>query len=295
MYVDAIERIKSYIRPIHSIARFHGHAPVVPGSATLFFVNEDGFAVTCRHVAINILRSAQINAAYRRYKGMEGELRNHPDRSRLMRDLQTKFNIQDGTIKQLHNRFINCVDGDEPPVITPHPNEHVDLALVQFKNFRQRLYTGYATFLKDTSRIKPGRTLCRIGYPFPDFTNFRYNPRVDDIEWSEEPTHYVSFPIDGIITRLLPNKKGIVEIEMSTPGLVGQSGGPLFDAGGLVNGMQSATDQLHLGLDIEDREVLVKNRRSLVSNYPFLNVGICIHADQIKAFLRDNGVKFYEA
>ena len=81
---------------------------------------------------------------------------------------------------------------------------------------------------------------------------------------------------------------------MSTPGLRGQSGGPLFDTTGLIYGMQSATSHLHLGFDIEDHEVLVNGRKRRVSNYPFLNVGRCVHVDVIKAFLREKGVTFYE-
>lgn len=157
------------------------------------------------------------------------------------------------------------------------------------------MYRSYATFLRDTSKVKPGRSLCRLGYPFPEFTNYRYNPDNDDIEWTMEGrVSSPRFPIDGIVTRLLSDSSGIMGIEMSTPGLRGQSGGPLFDTNGVIYGMQSATRHLHLGFDIEDREVLVNGRRSRVSNYPFLNVGQCVHVDVIKSFLRERGVTYYE-
>ena len=87
----------------------------------------------------------------------------------------------------------------------------------------------------------------------------------------------------------------IVGIEMSTPGLRGQSGGPLFDPGGKIYGMQSATSHLHLGFDIRDKEIIHDGKKSKVSNYPFLHVGICVHVDKIKTFLAEHKIEFTES
>ena len=81
---------------------------------------------------------------------------------------------------------------------------------------------------------------------------------------------------------------------MSTPGLRGQSGGPLFDREGLVYGMQHMTSHLHLGFDIKDKEIIQEGKRMKVSNFPFIHVGHCIHVDRIKEFLILNSIKFYE-
>ena len=81
---------------------------------------------------------------------------------------------------------------------------------------------------------------------------------------------------------------------MSTPGLRGQSGGPLFDSDGLVYGMQYMTSHLHLGFDIKDKEIVHDGKKTKVSNYPFLNIGHCIHVDRIKEFLTQHNIKFYE-
>jgi len=51
---------------------------------------------------------------------------------------------------------------------------------------------------------------------------------------------------------------------------------------------------LHLGFDQVNREVITEGHRKRVSNYPFLNVGQCVHVDVIKQFLRDKNVTFYE-
>ena len=74
----------------------------------------------------------------------------------------------------------------------------------------------------------------------------------DDIEWtnSGNPNSPLS-PLDGIITRFGVDNNQIVSIEMSTPGLRGQSGGPLFDSEGLVYGMHYLTSHLHPGFDLK--------------------------------------------
>jgi len=293
MFVDAIERIDLFTRPLHSIVRLYGHNEIVPGSATLFFVNELGCAITCKHVAELVAKADSIYHHYRTFQGARRDVLREKDAAQRISQLEIKFKLQSETIIRVRNSFIGCVDQYEELTIDMHPTQ--DLALLQFKGYKRLLYNSYAVFVGDSSRVKPGRSLCRLGYPFPEFTNFRYNATVDDIEWTNDGrVTSPRFPIDGIITRLLSENGGITGIEMSTPGLRGQSGGPLFDRHGLIFGMQSATRHLHLGFDIEDREVLVNGRKSKVSNYPFLNVGQCVHVDVIKAFLRERGVKYYE-
>ncbi|RYC67962.1 trypsin-like peptidase domain-containing protein [Spirosoma sordidisoli] len=294
MFVDAIDRVDPFTRPLHSIVRLYGHDEVIPGTATLFFVNEYGCAVTCKHVAELVAKADTIYHNYLNFQGERRSVLRERDAAQRISQLEEKFKLQSDTIIRVRNSFVGCVDLFSEVTIEMHPTQ--DLALLRFKGYNRLLYQSHATFLQDTSRVKPGRSLCRLGYPFPEFTNYRYNAGSDDIEWTAEgKVTSPRFPIDGIVTRLLSDSSGIVGIEMSTPGLRGQSGGPLFDTNGLIYGMQSATRHLHLGFDIEDREVMVNGRRSRVSNYPFLNVGQCVHVDVIKAFLRERGVPFYEA
>jgi S1-C subfamily serine protease len=98
-----------------------------------------------------------------------------------------------------------------------------------------------------------------------------------------------------MVTRFLAENNKVYGIEMSTPGLKGQSGGPLFNPDGIVFGMQFSTKHLHLGFDIVDKEILVQSSLKKVSDYSFIHLGQCIHVDVIKEFLREMKVKFYEA
>jgi hypothetical protein len=293
MFSDAIDRVDPFTRPIHSIVRLFGHNEIVPGTATLFFVNQEGCAITCRHVAELITQTEVIHKNHRAFQGERRQVERQPNASKRIAELEKKYNLRPDTVVRIRNNFVGCVDQFKELTIDMHPTQ--DLALLRFKGYNRLLYESHAVFLKDTSRVKSGRSLCRLGYPFPEFTNFQYDAWSDDIEWNTTGrSASPRFPIDGIITRLLSENNTITSIEMSTPGLRGQSGGPLFDTNGVIYGMQSATRHLHLGFDIEDREVLVNGRKTRVSNYPFLNVGQCIHVDVIKTFLREKGVTFYE-
>ena len=64
MFVSAVENVSKYTRQIQSIMRNYGSQRVTAGSSTLFFVNDNGDAITCRHVAELIVNSEQINKQY---------------------------------------------------------------------------------------------------------------------------------------------------------------------------------------------------------------------------------------
>jgi Trypsin-like peptidase domain len=295
MFADAIAQVETFTRPLRSIMRLYGHDKIVPGSATLFFVNDAGVAVTCKHVAELVMNA---NAIQQHYRNFQVELRALPQdvhRAGRLVTLEEKYKFRPETAIQVKNNFTNCVEQPAEIKIDLHPTQ--DLAVLRFLGHRRTHYTGHAVFLRDSARLRPGRSLCRLGYPFPEFSDYRYNPDLDDIEFiAEGRNQAVSFPIDGMVTRLLgADAHSVTGLEMSTPGLRGQSGGPLFDSRGLIAGMQTATRHLHLGFDIENMEVLVNGRRTQVSNYPFLNVGLCVHADIIKAFLRELDVVYHEA
>lgn len=295
MFVDAIDQVDRFTRPVHSILRLYGHNEIVPGSATLFFVNDEACAVTCKHVAEVIVKSDAILKNYNTFRAEIRQFQRDKNYAHLLQKTEKKYGIQSETVIRVRNLFMNCVDRFSELKVELHPTQ--DLALIRFVGYGRLLYKSHAVFLRDSTRARPGRSLCRLGYPFPEFTNFSYNADKDDIEWIAEGRDTTpKFPIDGIITRLLSDDGAtITGIEMSTPGLRGQSGGPLFDTNGLVYGMQSETRHLHLGFDIENRDVLIEGRKARVSNFPFLNVGACVHVDIIKRFLADQGVRYSEA
>lgn len=298
MYVQAIEEISKFTRPIHTIARYYGNDFVTPWAASLFFVNNQGVALTCKHVAENWINQDNINTNYQNFKVEKVLLGNQIDAVYLSKltELENKYNLKSQeTSIQIQNRIMDSFDTISGFDCIIHPN--LDLAIIKFKGFNRILYQSQAVFVANDTPIKQGKSLCRLGYPFVEFSNFEYNTSTDSIAFNELGNSSTpSFALDGMVTRNLADQsKNIWGVEMSTPGLKGQSGGPLFDTNGLVYGMQSATNHLHLGFDIKGREILSEGKKVTLNNQPHLHVGHCIEAGAIKDFLRMNQIDFQTA
>jgi len=295
MFESAIEKALKFTRPLHTISRTYSGL-VSPGSATYFFVNDSGVAITCKHVSNLIPHAENLNKTFLKFKAERDKLPKDNKYRKHLQGLEGKYKYNKETTVQLKNNFLNCFDKFDQIVCHSHPT--LDLAILEFKGFNKIYYTSHAIFIKDGKSIKQGKYLCRVGFPFPEFNNFRHNPDTDDIEWTKTGNpNSPLFPIDGIITRFVghPDPGGFAGIEMSTPGLRGQSGGPLLDVNGIVYGLQSLTNHLHLGFDIKDKEIIHDGKKSKVSNYPFLHVGICVHVDRIKEFLAQHKIVFEES
>lgn len=294
MFVKAIEEVKQFTRPIYTIVRYYGNDFATPWASTMFFVNESGVAVTCKHVSNNISETEPLNKRYS--DSIRGEIIAAKNKRHILQQIEKKYGLKPHeTIIQAKNTFIGSIDTFTTADVIPHPT--LDLAIIKFNGFNQLGYTSYAKFLRNSNEIKQGKSLCRYGYPFAEFSNFQYDRTTDDIIFTQTGNaSSPSFPLDGIVTRFLPDTDGSIGgIEMSTPGLKGQSGGPLFDVNGIVCGMQFATNHLHLGFDLKGQNMMIDGKMTKVNNQPFLHVGYCIHVDKIKAFLAQNNIKFYES
>ncbi len=294
MFIKAIERVAQFTRPVHSILRTYAGKQVIPSAGTLFFVNEDGYAITCKHIAEMLLSAEAINGHYQKFKAERQLIANDSKQKQLLKGLELKYKMNAANTIQLKNNFVDCVDTMSGFTFNLHPT--LDLAIIKFNDYNKLHYGAYAKFVKDESNIQQGKFLCRLGFPFPEFTNFTYNTTTDDIEWTSTGINVSPrFPIEGMVTRFLADEPhGLYGIELSTPGLRGQSGGPLFDSNGVVYGMQFSTKHLHLGFDLVDKEIMVNTSIKKVSDYSFIHLGQCIHVNAIKAFLKQHNVKFYE-
>ena len=83
---------------------------------------------------------------------------------------------------QLSNRFMNCIEGRLDVKIKLHPS--VDAALLKFDGFTTLGCSSFPVFAKNVAELKQGKFLCRLGFPFPEFKNFAYDPSSDTISWT---------------------------------------------------------------------------------------------------------------
>jgi hypothetical protein len=293
MYVNAIEKVTEYTRPFLSISRAYGADVVEPSCATIIIVNSEGWVLTCKHVAQQIKAAQDINNKYAQFKNEVKALSTGDKHYKSkLRALEKKYGYVKGkVVVQLKNQ-ISVVDTCTGAEYFFHPE--YDVALIRIDGFSKVLCNQFPVFAKDSSVLKQGKSLCRLGYPYPEFSNFKYDAAKDDIEWTNAGRATTPlFPIDGILTRhVIGNGGRLFAVEMSTPGLRGQSGGPLFDTNGVVYGMQSSTLTLPLGFDQENREIKVNGVSKKVNDYSFIHLGRCIHIDIIKEFMDAHGVKY---
>lgn len=292
MFVEAIELAAGWTRPIHTIVRYFGSDQVHPGAATLFFVNDEGWALTCKHVAQAFVVGDQLHGRRSEFNAERAKLSGNKKRQ-AEKALARKYGLERGKPLELQNRVINCVDGPVNLRIEMHPT--LDVALLKFSDFTALSPTTFPVFAANGAALKQGKSLCRLGFPFPEFTNFAYNAKTDTIEWTDQGRNLSPrFPIDGMVTRHLVGPTGeAIGFELSTPGLRGQSGGPAFDTRGCVWGMQSARNHLDLNFDV-DLEVYRDGGKRHVKESAVLHVGHCVHVDVLKDFMRQHDVPFSE-
>ena len=295
MFVKAIETAAAFTRPIHSISRNYGSSTVIPGAATLFFVNTDGWALTCRHVVDLLVAEKATADKHAAFKADLSTKSHSVSEKEHHRRVAQKHGYTPKTAVEVKVRLVGCVtDAAVKYDWFTHPT--ADVALLHFLNFTAIMYSGTAVFPVDAGSLKQGKSLCRLGFPFPEFNNFAYDAAADTINWMDTgKADSPRFPIEGMVTRHLLDASGrVFGFEMSTPGLKGQSGGPAFDTDGKVWGIQYATNHLDLDFDV-DQEVFRNGEKKLVRDSAFLHVGWCVHVDVLKDFMRQHHVTFTEA
>ena len=74
MFIEAIEKVSEFTRPIHTILRTYSGKQIIPGAATIFFVNEEGYAITCKHVIELLVASETLAKNYINFKNERDKL-----------------------------------------------------------------------------------------------------------------------------------------------------------------------------------------------------------------------------
>jgi hypothetical protein len=291
MFVSAIKTVAEFTRPVLFLTRYYGSKEIQPGLATLFFVNADGWALTCRHVLDEI--AAEQPIAKRRL-AFEADLA--AIKGKVSHGIRKKIEAKHGlTSTAAFEHKVTFGFGAGGPInFSWQLHLTHDVALIRFQNFSKSWCSIFPTFGLNGGELQPGKTICRLGYPFPEFTNFAYDAATDKIDWTTTgSTNIPRFPIDGMVSRLVVDNGKLGGFELTTPGLRGQSGGPAFDREAKIWGMQSQTGHLDLNFDIE-QNVFRMGKKQKITSYPFLHAGRCVHVDILKDFMRQHNVAFAE-
>lgn len=267
MFADAIENASGFTFPYVGL-RLHEDGVVNSVVASFVVLNSEGWIVTSAHVLEELIASGGL----KRDDGMG------PAKS-------------DDLVDRSEIWAVPGFDRMHPRLVTGRVNQAADIAIGRIEPFDSAVIREYPV-LRDSSVVPvvQGESVCRLGFPFHDF------PATYDNEAKTFRVAPGSFPaphfaLDGMVSRFNrrvgPQGSGTY-IETSTPGLRGQSGGPLLDKAGRIIGIQSHTAHLDLGFDAR----YVRNDGESIVERQFLNVGLATHVDELVALLQLEGVSF---
>lgn len=289
MFQNAIRTIKDVTFPlIVNIQTHNGEAKTSFGTAIL--LNNDGVFLTCAHMFLLARQFENDRVELSQFNEKLQSITDIKKRNKLLKKANPDWIINFGMYFPRYNTDVNPS--------TVRINFELDLAIFKLNSlpaFEPGLL--FPTFNK-TKVILSGTSICRLGFPFKS-ANVTFD--------SEKHMFNMDFlsslnviPNDGIITQYIDNlapievqgiKRVGSAIETSTPGLRGQSGGPIFDVDAIILGMQSFTNTTPLDID-----GIVKNKK-----YPnkkeehipqFILFGVGTSSPQICAFLDAENVTY---
>lgn len=172
--------------------------------------------------------------------------------------------------------------------------QEVDIALGRLELFVPKSVAHYPGWKEPSRGVAPARSLCKLGFPLRRIVPV-YDEKANTFTLPEGSVPVPLFPLEGMFTGEVNTRapgSGDGEpsafIETSTPSLLGQMGGPVFDAQAVVWGIQSHTMHHALGF-----RPPVPGGATEQVEHQFLNTGLAVHAVVIRRFLDAKGIEFH--
>lgn len=287
MFADACKLAARYTYPV-IIARRHFDGTTKCGCAAFVVLNEQGWIATAAHL---LAADDALQRSSREISDYHGKILGIRQDSQLT---SQKKRLKTSRLKTNPKWVTNVTfwwgrDGFRLREVRLLPE--ADLAVGRLEPFDPERFRPFPV-VKDPACLDVGTPLCKLGYPFQR-VKASYDESGGEFHLSTGPQPLTGFPMEGIYTRTLSAGKSsdgryeIKFLETSSPGLTGQSGGPLFDSRGTLWGVQSRTDmhsfRIHTrtpGKARTDNEVLS------------LNLGVAIHPELLVSYLKDHGILF---
>jgi hypothetical protein len=285
MFQRATEAAVAFTYPV-IVSTLRRSGSVDAQIAAFIVVNSDGWAVTCAHVfrahfaaqrdrkaaddwqaKVDALNADNSLTAARR----KALLRKFPADSQWITRLSYWWGFEGVTASELH--------------LDPL----ADLALVRLNNLPSIATVATAIFGDPAHHPSPGASLCRLGFPFNTVAT-SWNSGKGTFEFQPGTLPVSRFPLEGMHTRTAvyeDPKTGRTAnyLETSTPGLRGQSGGPIYDVDGTVWAIQSQTTHLELGFS---PEVTVRGKKTV--EHQILNLGLGADVTEVIRFAAHHSV-----
>lgn len=263
MFQRAVSAANGFTYPYVGLRRLD-NGRVLSTVATFVVLNVEGWIVTSGHIVDEIV------AAERHRLDAEGPSAAEPG-----------VRITDHT----EIWGLPAFEATKPRLVYAKVNRAADIAVGRLEPFDANAVTSTAV-LRDTGAapVAQGESVCLVGFPFHN-VEATYTPETRGFELTSAAFPVPRFALDGLVSRF--RRRGMRDgatglfIETSSPGLRGQSGGPLLDVDGRIVGIQSHTEHLDLGFDAA--YTTAEGQR--VTERQFLNVGNATHVDEVRQLL----------
>ena len=287
MFSNAYDIACHYTSPVVISSKTIGNT-VQCGGGAFVFLNREGWIVTVAHI-FNTRHKLINDLTF--LKNYNQEIKSIEDNQKLNPHTKRK---KIASLKKDPNWFVTDSywwgkDGVSLDDVKIFPE--IDLAIGRLNPFNPDLIKNYPK-IKNPCDLKPGTSLCKLGFPFHQI-NATYDEQTKSFQLAKNALPMPVFPIDGILTRFIyagktkDGKYDVKFIETSSPGLMGQSGGPIFDVNATIWGIQSHTNSMPLGFTPK----VSKNGKEIEENQ-FINVGCGVHSEVLVNILTDNDIKF---
>jgi hypothetical protein len=292
MFADAVERALKFTRPV-ILSRKPIAGDCSAGIGAYVVVNKEGWIVTAAHILEQIFQMDKEVVELRAIKTQ----RNIIDADGSISGGEKKRRI--AQLKKFPQKWTENYSchwgwlGVQLTQINMIPG--VDIGIGKLEPFDPNWISEYPEFKDPARGYRPGTSLCRIGFPFHEFKP-TWDSTSNQFMLPPEATPVPIFASEGIIARLMdvrvanqttPPPFPMKWIETSSPGLKGQSGGPLVDARGTIWAVQSNTYSYRLGFSPK-----VKHDGKDQIEHQFLNAGRAVHVETIIGLLRQRSVNF---
>jgi hypothetical protein len=247
MFVSALKQVEKFTFPV-VISTRQISGEVKAGCGAFVILNREGWILTAAHIIQPLLIKEKHKQEIAKYEA---------EKERIKKNISLSPHRKKTEVEKLHfnPNWITHVSHwwgrDGLTERECYGDELRDIALARLENFNPSEVSTFPTFWNPEVELPRGKSLCKLGFPFHSI----------DATFDLDTSHFTlapgslpipRFPIEGMHTRVAilqaQNSSRSAEfIEVSTPGLRGQSGGPVFDIKGLVCGIQSRTFSFPLG------------------------------------------------
>lgn len=286
MFSKALAQVEQYTLPV-IFSRRHWNTQISSGCGTCIVLNPDGWILTAAHIALETFQLTKDQPEIANYvqqrDAIVNDQRLHPN------DKRKRLRALKDNPSWVTNQAVIWGVTSTSQIQQFHVNVASDVALGRLQPFDAAWIKTYPTFKNPAEPMLSGTSLCRLGFPFHQI-NATFNEQTQQFELAKGVFPVPRFPNEGIHTRIVmavsPDGKDQVKyLETSSPGLRGQSGGPIFDVNAHVWAMQSKTQSLPLGIAPE----VVQGKQKIVE-HQFMHVGWGSHAEEIIRLCKQFGV-----